>query len=82
MIKARVIKGFTLKEFSKLKNIQRADKDEKGKLFINDTFECDKEMATYLTGNNKNNDIVIKIIEVIPDETNKKKVAKKKNKKD
>ena len=67
MIKVRVIESFTLVEYDKLKNIQRKSIEEKGKLFIGDTFECDKEMAEYLLGNNKNNRPYIKIIEIIPE---------------
>ena len=72
MIKCEVIKGFTLKDFDKLRNIVRYNKDEKGKLFLRDIFECDENMAEYLTGKNFNKDIVVKIIEVMPEETSLK----------
>lgn len=67
MIKVEVIEDFTLQEFNKLKNIIRKGKDEEGKLFIGDIFECDEKMADYLTGNNSINRAVVKVIEVIPD---------------
>lgn len=68
MIKCETIVQFTLNDFKKLKNIVRKnkDKDEEGKLFVEDTFECDTEMAKYLTGDNENKKVVVKIIEVIP----------------
>lgn len=68
MIKCEVIKNFSLKEFDKLKNIQRKNLDTKGKLYVGDTFDCDKKMADYLTGNNLKGDVVVKVIEVIPEE--------------
>ena len=74
MIRVEVIKDFTLEEFDKLKNIKRKKLDTKGKLYVEDVFECTKEMADYLMGNNKNGDVVVKVIEIIP----KKELAKKK----
>lgn len=68
MIKCEVIKNFSLKEFDKLKNIQRKNLDTKGKLYVGDTFDCDKKMADYLTGNNLKGDVVVEVIEVIPEE--------------
>ena len=37
-------------------------------MFVGDTFECDEKMADYLTGGNKLNKVVVKVIEVIPKE--------------
>lgn len=85
MIKVEVEEEFTLEDFNKLKNIVRADKEEKGRLFPKDTFECDEDMADYLTGNNPVNRAVVKVIEVIAEEkkkkTTKKTTAKKTTKK-
>ena len=69
MIKVETIEEFTLKDFDKLKNIKRfnEEKNKEGCLFVGDTFECDENMAKYLTGNNKLNKIVVKVIEVIPE---------------
>ena len=66
MIKCEVIKEFTLGKFEELKNIKRKRIETKGKLYVGDTFECNKEIADYLMGNNKDNEIVVKVIEVIP----------------
>lgn len=66
MIRCEVIKEFDLKDFDKLEDIQRKSIDTKGKLYVGDTFRCDKEMAEYLMGNNPLNIAVVKIIEVIP----------------
>lgn len=67
MIKCEVIKEFTLEKFDELKNIQRRSVSTKGKLYVGDTFECDKAMADYLLGDNKDKHIVVKVIEVIPE---------------
>lgn len=66
MIKCEVIKEFTLKRFDELKNIKRRRLNTKGKLYVGDTFECDKEMADYLMGDNKDKQVVVKVIEVEP----------------
>jgi hypothetical protein len=68
MIKVEVInEDFTLERFNELKNITRKSVAEKGKLFKGDTFECDKKMVDYLTGNNPLNKVVVKVIEVVPE---------------
>lgn len=67
MIKCEVInKDFTLSRFDELKNIERKAKEEKGKLFIGDTFECSEDLYNYLNGGNDQALTVVKIIEVIP----------------
>ena len=67
MIKVEVLEDFTLKDFSELKNIERGtNKNEVGKLFKYDKFECSKDMCEYLTGNNALNRAVVKVIEVVP----------------
>ena len=82
MIKVRAIEDFTLQEFDKLKNIIRKSKEQKGKLFIGDIFECDEKMADYLTGNNPVNRAVVKVIEVIPEKENtEKKITTRRRKK-
>lgn len=69
MIKCKTIKEFTLKKFKELKNIERAnDVYVEGKLYVGDTFECNKDMVDYLLGDNPKNETVIEVIEVIPEE--------------
>ena len=67
MIKLEAIKEFSLQRFDELKNIKRKGKEEKGKIFVGDTFECEKELAEYLTGNNEKKYVVAKVIEVLPE---------------
>lgn len=67
MVKVEVIEKFTLKAFGEIKNLTRGTKSDKyGELYVTDTFECDEEMAKYLTGNNALNKVVVKVIEVEP----------------
>ena len=72
MVKVEVIEKFTLKEFDKLKNLKRGTANDKyGELYVTDTFECDDEMAKYLTGNNALNKVVVKVVEVEPKKDSK-----------
>ena len=71
MIKCKVIEEFTLERFKEIKNIQRVSKDQVGRLYVGDTFECEKELAEYLTGNNAKKKVVVEVIEVIPKEEKK-----------
>ena len=71
MIKVEVIEEFTLERFEELKNIVRKEREEEKRLFVEDTFECSKEMADYLLGDNDLNRAVVKIVEVEPEEHKK-----------
>lgn len=73
MIKCKATIDFDLKDFDKLKNIVRKRKEQYGKLYEGDTFECDKEMADYLLGANAKNKTVVKVIEVIPEKVEEPK---------
>lgn len=68
MIKLEAVKEFSLQRFDELKNIKRKGKEEKGKIFLGDTFECEEDLANYLTGNNEKKYVVAKVIEVLPEE--------------
>jgi len=84
MIKCEVIEKFTLEDFNKLKNVKKVMNRKENEFGVKDTFECDKEMVDYLTGNNPLNKVVVKVIEVIPEENQEgkpKKVTKNKTSK-
>ena len=72
LVKVEAIKQFTLGKFDEITNIVRKSADTKGMLYVGDTFECTQEMAEYLTGKNDRGNVVVKIVEVIPE----KEVAK------
>lgn len=78
MIRCEVIKEFTLERFKELKNVIRARKDVPGTLFVGDTFCCKKDIADYLLGDNDRKIVVVKVIEIIPKEVDKKKKSSKK----
>lgn len=71
MIKLEVIEDFTLSRFDELKNLKRANLSKEGRLFKKDTFECNKELADYLLGENKLKKAFVKIIEVEPKKDSK-----------
>ena len=84
MISCEVIENFTLENFGKLKNVKKVLNRKENEFGLKDTFECNKEMVDYLTGNNPLNKVVVKVIEVIPEENQEekpKKVTKKKTSK-
>lgn len=66
MIKCEVIENFTLEKFSQLKNVKKVVERKNNEFGVKDTFECDKEMADYLLGNNILKKKVVKVIEVEP----------------
>lgn len=78
MVKCEVIKRFSLEKFDELKNLVRATgRNEEGHLYVGDTFECDEQMAKYLSGENKYNDVFIKVLEVVPEIKNVDEVIEK-----
>lgn len=65
MIRCEVIKEFTLERFNELSDIRRKKIDTNGKLYVGDTFQCNEDMARYLTGDNEKGNVVVKIIEIM-----------------
>jgi hypothetical protein len=68
MIKVEAIQQFTLGRFNEISNLIRKRTEVPGTIFTGDTFECSKELAEYLTGKNDKGVVVVKVIEVIPNE--------------
>ena len=66
-IRVEAITQFTLAKFDEINNLVRRNAEKQGMLFVGDTFECSKDMAEYLSGKNEKNNVVVKIIEVIPE---------------
>ena len=81
MISCEVIENFTLENFGKLKNVKKVLNRKENEFGLKDTFECNKEMVDYLTGNNPLNKVVVKVIEVIPKENQEEKPKKATKKK-
>ena len=67
MVKVKALQEFTYGKFDKITNLVRNDvnKNQHGRLYEKDIFECTEDMAKYLTGGCGYT--LVKIIEVIPD---------------
>lgn len=73
MIICEALENFDLKRFDEIKNLKRGtEREEEGKLFRTDVFECEKELANYLLGENPLKRAVVKIVEIIPEKTDLK----------
>ena len=67
MIKVKALQEFTYGKFDKIKNLERNDinKNQDGRIYEKDIFECTQDMAKYLTGGCGYE--LVKVIEVIPE---------------
>ena len=84
MVKVQAIIDFNYKNYNKIKDLQPTNKMQEGKIFAGDIFNVEDEEALYLTGKNKNNVVAVKVLEVIPEIKEEKKIttkAKNKNNK-
>lgn len=77
MIKVEATQQFTLEKFNEIKNLKRKSQEEEKTIFVGDVFECSQKMAEYLLGKNDKGVVVIKVIEIIPEEKPLKKQEKK-----
>ena len=90
MIKLQATEDFSLQRFNEIKELERhSNKEENGMVYKDDVFNCEKDLADYLCGNNPLNRAVVKILEIeepkeqLEPKTEFKKTSKKgkKNKK-
>jgi DNA-directed RNA polymerase subunit F len=77
MVKVQAIIDFNYKNYNKIKDLQPTNKTQEGKIFAEDIFNVEDEEALYLTGKNKNNIIAVKVLEVIPEIKEEKKIIQK-----
>ena len=81
MVKVQAIIDFSYKNYNKIKDLQPANKIQEGKIFAEDIFKVEDDEAKYLTGENKNKIVAVKVLEVIPEIKEEKKITtKRKNK--
>ena len=66
MVKVQAIIDFNYKNYTKIKDLQPANKIQEGKIFAGDIFNVEDDEAKYLTGENKNKIVAVKVLEVIP----------------
>lgn len=77
MVKVQAIIDFNYKNYTKIKNLQPTNKIQKGKIFAGDIFNVEDDEAKYLTGENKNKIVAVKVLEVIPEIKEKEKITTK-----
>lgn len=77
MVKVQAIIDFSYKKYVEIQNLNSLDKIEKGTIFTGDIFEVEDKEALYLTGKNKNNIVAVKVLEVIPEIKEEKKITTK-----
>ena len=77
MVKVQAIMDFTYKNYDKIKNLKSKSEKEEGKIFDGDVFEVEPIEALYLTGNNEVEIIAVKVLEVIPEIKEEKKITTK-----
>ena len=76
MVKVQAIINFNYKNYDKIKEFI-TDKKQEGKIFAGDIFNVEDDEAKYLTGKNKNNIVAVKVLEVIPEIKEEKKITTK-----
>ena len=77
MVKVQAIIDFNYKNYTKIKDLQPANKMQEGKIFAGDIFNVEDDEAKYLTGENKNKIVAVKVLEVIPETKEEKKITTK-----
>lgn len=77
MVKVQAIIDFSYKKYDKIQNLNSLGEIEKGTIFTGDIFEVEDEEALYLTGKNKNKIVAVKVLEVIPEIKEEKKITTK-----
>ena len=77
MVKVQAIIDFNYKNYNKIKDLQPTNKIQEGKIFAGDIFNVEDDEAKYLTGENKNKIVAVKVLEVIPEIKEEKKIITK-----
>lgn len=77
MVKVQAIIDFNYKNYNKIKDLQPSNKIQEGKIFAGDIFNVEDEEALYLTGENKDKIVAVKVLEVIPEIKEEKKITPK-----
>ena len=77
MVKVKAIIDFTYKNYDKIKDLENVGEIEQGKIFAGDIFNVEDKEALYLTGENKDKIVAIKVLEVLPEQKPKRRVKEK-----
>lgn len=77
MVKVQAIIDFNYKNYNKIKDLQPTNKMQEGKIFAGDIFNVEDDEAKYLTGENKNKIVAVKVLEIIPEIKEEEKITVK-----
>lgn len=77
MVKVQAIIDFNYKNYNKIKDLQPTNKIQEGKIFAGDIFNVEDDEAKYLTGENKDKIVAVKVLEVIPEIKEEKRLQQK-----
>lgn len=77
MVKVQAIIDFNYKNYTKIKDLQPANKIQEGKIFAGDILNVEDDEAKYLIGENKDKIVAVKVLEVIPEIKEEKKIITK-----
>ena len=77
MVKVQAIIDFNYKNYTKIKDLQPVNTIQEGKIFTGDIFNVEDDEAKYLTGENKDKIVAVKVLEVIPEIKEEKKIITK-----
>lgn len=77
MVKVQAIIDFTYKNYKQIKDLESKNIKQEGKIFYGDIFNVEDDEAKYLTGENKNKIVAVKVLEVIPEIKEEKKITTK-----
>lgn len=77
MVKVQAIIDFNYKNYTKIKDLQPANKIQEGKIFAGDIFNVEDDEAKYLTGENKKKIVAVKVLKVIPEIKEERKITVK-----
>lgn len=82
MVKVQAIIDFNYKNYNKIRGLQPANKIQEGKIFAGDIFGVSEMESKYLTGENENKIVAVKVLEIIIEQEGTKKKTTKKKKED
>lgn len=87
MVKVQAIIDFSYKNYNKIVDLQPVNKIQEGKLFAGDIFNVEDKEALYLSGQNEQNIVAVKTLEItqnirpVEDKEKAKEIVKKAMKK-
>lgn len=87
MVKVEALIDFDYKNYVKIQNLETKTKKQKGRIFSGDIFEVEDKEALYLSGQNEQNIVAVKTLEItqnirpVEDKEKAKEIVKKAMKK-